>query len=79
MVECLIIGLIGAAIPLAIINIGYDKLLLLVTERFDVLNSILRFLPIQTINKTLIPISLGIGAGIGLLGSIVTVRKHLKV
>ena len=78
-VECLIIGLIGAAIPLAIINIGYDKLLLLVTERFDVLNSILRFLPIQTINKTLIPISLGIGAGIGLLGSIVTVRKHLKV
>ena len=78
-VECLIIGLIGAAIPLGIINIGYDKLLALVTERFNVLNSILRFLPIQTINKTLIPISLGIGAGIGLLGSIVTVRKHLKV
>ena len=78
-VECLIIGLIGAAIPLGIINIGYDKLLAIVTERFNVLNSILRFLPIQTINKTLIPISLGIGAGIGLLGSIVTVRKHLKV
>ena len=78
-VECLIIGLIGAAIPLGIINIVYDKVLTLVTQRFEVLNSILRFLPIQTINKTLIPISLGIGAGIGLLGSIITVRKHLKV
>lgn len=78
-VECLIIGLIGAAIPLGIINVVYDKVLTIVTEKFDVLNSILRFLPISTINKTLIPISLGIGAGIGLLGSIVTVRKHLKV
>lgn len=78
-VECLIIGLIGAAIPLGIINVVYDKVLTLVTQRFEVLNSILRFLPIQTINKTLIPISLGIGAGIGLFGSIITVRKHLKV
>lgn len=78
-VECLIIGLIGAAIPLGIIYVVYDKVLTLVTQRFEVLNSILRFLPIETINKTLIPISLGIGAGIGLLGSIITVRKHLKV
>jgi len=78
-VECLIIGLIGAVIPLGIINIVYDRILLIASERFEVLNSILRFLPISEINKTLVPISLGIGAGIGLFGSIITVRKHLKV
>ena len=37
------------------------------------------FLPIETINNVLIPLSLIIGAGIGFLGSIVTVKKHLKV
>ena len=73
-------ALSGANNMISYVSIGIIGILLaLVTERFNVLNSILRFLPIQTINKTLIPISLGIGAGIGLLGSIVTVRKHLKV
>lgn len=78
-VESLIIGLIGAAIPLGIIYLVYDYALKLVLEKFTVLNDILRFLPIETINQTLIPLSLGIGVGIGFIGSITTVRKHLKV
>lgn len=78
-IESLIIGLIGAAIPLGIIYLVYDKAINMVQGKFTVLNDILKFLPIQTINHTLIPLSLGIGAGIGFLGSIVTVRKHLKV
>ena len=78
-IESLIIGLIGAAIPLGIIYLVYDKAIAMVQGKFTVLNDILRFLPIETINHTLIPLSLGIGAGIGFLGSIVTVRKHLKV
>jgi len=78
-VESLLIGLIGAAIPIGIINFVYDKALGIVQGKFTVLNDILKFLPIETINHTLIPLSLAIGAGIGFLGSIVTVRKHLKV
>ncbi|MCR5798588.1 MAG: permease-like cell division protein FtsX [Lachnospiraceae bacterium] len=78
-VEGLIIGLIGAAIPLGIIYFIYDRALALIVERFNVLGDILKFLPVQTIFHTLVPISLGIGAGIGFLGSFVTVRRHLKV
>ena len=78
-IESLIIGLIGAAIPIGIINLVYDKALGLVQGKFTVLSDILKFLPIEAINHTLVPLSLGIGAGIGFIGSIITVRKHLKV
>lgn len=78
-IESLIIGLIGAAIPIGVINLIYENALNVINEKFSVLNDILRFLDISQINRTLIPLALGIGAGIGFLGSIVTVRKHLKV
>ncbi len=78
-VEGLIIGVIGAAIPLAIIYFIYIKAMAIIMERFSVIGSILQFLPIETVFATLIPVSLGIGAGIGLVGSFMTVRKHLRV
>ncbi len=78
-VEGLIIGLVGAAIPLGLIYFIYIKALEMILSRFSEIGSILTFLPVETIFQTLIPISLGIGAGIGFLGSFITVRKHLKV
>lgn len=78
-VEGLLIGVIGAAIPLGIIYFIYINALDIIMERFTEIGSILQFLPVETIFATLIPVSLGIGAGIGLLGSFVTVRKHLRV
>lgn len=78
-IEGMLIGLIGAAIPLGIIYGLYNIALSYVTERFAVLSSLLSFLPVEKVFHVLLPVSLGIGVGIGLLGSIVTVRKHLKV
>ncbi len=78
-VEGLIIGVIGAAIPLGIIYFIYVKAMNIILERFTEIGSILQFLPVETIFKALTPVSLGIGAGIGLIGSFVTVRKHLRV
>lgn len=78
-VEGLIIGVIGAAIPLGIIYFIYIKAMNIILERFTEIGSILQFLPVETIFKALTPVSLGIGAGIGLIGSFVTVRKHLRV
>lgn len=78
-IECLIIGLIGAAIPLGIIYLIYDKAIVMIMERFSVLSDILNFLPRETIFETLVPMLLILGGGIGFLGSVVTVRKHLKV
>ena len=78
-VEGLLIGLMGAAIPLGLIYFIYTKALEMILSRFSEIGSILTFLPVETVLNTLIPISFAIGAGIGFLGSFVTVRKHLKV
>lgn len=78
-VEGMMIGLIGSAIPLLLIYFLYDVVIGFVMERFSVLSQILNFLSVQEIFKLLLPISLGIGLGIGFLGSIVTVHKHLRV
>jgi cell division transport system permease protein len=75
----MLIGLIGASIPLGIIYFMYNMVLEYVTERFSMLSSLLSFLTVDEIFQVLTPISLGIGVGIGFLGSIVTVRKHLRV
>jgi len=78
-IEGLLIGIIGAAIPLGFIYFIYTKALEMILSRFSEIGSILTFLPVEEVFATLIPISLGIGAGIGFMGSFVTVRKHLRV
>ena len=78
-IEGMLIGLIGAAIPLGLIYVVYNVVLEYVTNRFNMLSSLLSFLTVEEIFNVLVPVSLGIGVGIGFLGSIVTVRKHLRV
>ncbi|MBP9996694.1 MAG: permease-like cell division protein FtsX [Lachnospiraceae bacterium] len=78
-VEGLIIGLIGAAIPLGLIYFIYVNAMEMILARFTEIGSILQFLPVEVVFSTLIPVALGIGAGIGFFGSFITVRKHLRV
>lgn len=78
-VEGMIIGLVGAAIPLIVIYFLYNNIITYVTNRFAILSSLLKFLPVGTIFHTLVPVSLLIGVGIGFIGSFATVRKHLRV
>lgn len=78
-IEGIIIGAIGALIPLGIIYFIYNTIVEFVSERFEMLSSLLNFLPIEQIFNTLVPVSFGLGIGIGFLGSVTTVRKHLKV
>lgn len=78
-IEGMLIGLIGSLLPLGIIYFIYNNVILYVTERFAMLAQLLNFLPIETIFNTLLPLSIVLGVGIGFLGSIVTVRKHLRV
>ena len=77
--EGMLIGLIGAAVPLGLIYSLYNYALNYVINRFMVLSGFLNFLPVDEIFHFLIPVSLGVGVGIGFLGSISTVRKHLHV
>ena len=70
---------IGACIPLGMIYAIYSTVIEYVVERFTMLSTLLNFLPVEQIFSTLIPVSLGVGIGIGFMGSFTTVRKHLHV
>ncbi|MCR5311411.1 MAG: permease-like cell division protein FtsX [Lachnospiraceae bacterium] len=78
-IEGILIGLVGAAIPLGIIYFVYNRALNFITGQFSVLSTLLNFLSIEEIFRILVPVSLGIGVGIGFFGSFTTVRKHLRV
>ena len=78
-VEGIMIGLIGAALPLGFIYTIYNVVVEYVTDRFPQLSSLLSFVAVEEVFNVLVPISLGLGVGIGFLGSIVTVRRHLRV
>lgn len=78
-VEGLIIGLIGSAIPLGLIYSLYNYIIDFINMNFNILTDLLKFVSIADIFQYLVPISLGIGAGIGFVGSFTTVRKHLRV
>lgn len=78
-IEGIIIGLVGAAIPLGLIYLLYNYVLGYIMERFSAIAGLLNFLPVQEIFATLAPVSLAIGVGIGFVGSFTTVRKHLRV
>ncbi len=77
--EGMILGIVGAAIPLAAIYFIYKRAVEYLVEKFAVLDSLLHFLSIKEIFTTLVPASLILGVGIGFLGSFATVRKHLRV
>lgn len=78
-VEGIVIGLLGSAIPIVLLYYMYDMALNYILGRFAILQSIFEFVPANKLFMTLIPISLGIGVGIGFLGSWFTTKKHLKV
>ena len=78
-IEGMLIGLIGAAIPLGFIYGMYNVVMDYMTERFPMLSSLLSFLTVEEVFGVLTPVSIGIGVGIGFLGSVVTVRRHLRV
>ena len=75
----MLIGVIGALLPMGIIFVLYNKVIEYIMQRFSTLTKLLSFLPVETIFATLLPMSIIMGVGIGFLGSITTVRKHLKV
>lgn len=78
-VEGVIIGLIGAAIPLIGLYLIYGKVVDYVATEYSFIGSLIEFLPPAEIFNSLVPIGLILGVGIGFVGSMFTIRKHLKV
>lgn len=78
-IEGLLIGAIGAIIPLVALYFMYDKAVSYIMTKFSLLNNIVDFLPVVEVYKTLLPVGIALGVGIGFVGSFFTIRKHLKV
>lgn len=78
-IEGLIMGIVGAVIPLILLYVLYGKAVEYILERFSILTNIIDFLPVMSVYRYLLPIGLLMGVGIGFVGSFFTVRKHLKV
>ena len=78
-IEGMLIGVIGALIPIGIIYVLYNKVIEYIMLKFATLTQLLSFVPVEIIFGKLLPISVIMGVGIGFLGSITTVRKHLRV
>lgn len=78
-IEGIIIGAVGSVIPLVLLYEMYQRILEYVAGRFAVLTSLFAFVSQEELFSTMIPVGLILGIGVGLFGSIITTRKHLKV
>lgn len=77
--EGILIGLIGAAIPLFVLNYAYNAITRYLLGEFSVIQNFLDIVPTSDIFSVLVPVALIMGVGIGLAGSLITTRKHLRV
>ncbi|MBP3888665.1 MAG: permease-like cell division protein FtsX [Cellulosilyticum sp.] len=78
LIEGMLIGFLGAVISMLIITGVYDWILQKTVTMTGVLSG-LSLVPTAQITQTLLPIYLGLGIGIGLIGSAFAIHKHLDV
>lgn len=78
-VEGVVLGLVGSLVPLVLVYYMYDTAVRYIIGRYSVVSNLFAFVPVKDIFVILVPVTAAIGIGLGLIGSIVTTRKHLKV
>ena len=78
-VEGIVIGFIGSALPLIVLAISYGRILSYIRCHFSLFSQGLDFLSTGEVFVILIPIALLLGVGIGFLGSYLTVRRNLDI
>ena len=75
-IEGVIIGVIGAAFSLLLVSLGYEGL----TALFISLNiAFVNFIPLSSLMGWMVLTFVVMGIGLGAVGSLIAVRKHLKV
>ena len=77
-VEGMLIGLLGACIPLSILYAVYYKVVAMLAEKFQGIFHTLNFVSIKDVFAFILPIALVMGLGIGILGSSFTLTRQLK-
>ena len=79
LIEGIVIGLVGAVIPMVTLFFGYRELVVYVMGEFNLLTGVLQFLPVVELFQTLVPVAMILSVGIGFFGSFFTTRKHLRI
>lgn len=78
-VEGIIIGFAGAAIPLLSVYFLYRNAVSYMMTKFNILSNIMEFIPLDQLFPYMVAVAMALGVGIGFVGSFFTIRKHLKV
>ncbi len=78
-IEGALLGTVGAAIPLLLLYGLYHRIVIFISGKFaGVFGGSMQFLNTEQVFSGLIPISFGIGIGIGLLGTWLTLKRQLR-
>lgn len=77
-VEGLVIGILGAGIPTLVIYFGYGYIVEYIFERFSFISTVLTFMPVEEMFRIYLPIAAILGIGLGFLGSLISLGRHLK-
>ncbi len=78
-VEGVVIGFVGAAIPAAAMYFIYKKAAAYVLEHYIQYTRLFELIPLNEIFPTILAVAMILGVGMGFLVSFFTIRKHLKV
>lgn len=78
-VEGVLIGVVGAVIPLVGMYYLYTRAVVYLIGRFQILSNMFYFIPIGEIYPVMVGVALALGVGIGFFGSFFTIRKYLRV
>lgn len=79
LVEGLLLGFLGALVPLVGIWVLYEKGMLYLEENYSMITGLVEPLALGTIFPYMTGGALMLGVGIGLLVSFVTIQRHLRV
>ncbi len=77
-VEGIVIGMAGAVIPVIILYAVYGNVVNYILTKFSFLSNILSFMPVTELFKVFVPMALILSIGLGLLGSFLSLNRHLK-
>ncbi|MBQ2753677.1 MAG: permease-like cell division protein FtsX [Firmicutes bacterium] len=79
LVEGAIIGIIGSVIPAAVCWLIYERVVMAINDAIPVIKNVFTFCSGMEIFSVLIPTALIAGVLLGVLGSMMSLRKHIKV
>lgn len=78
-VEGMLIGFLGVFIPTGLIYFGYYYIIKIVNAKFTSMSYLLTFVDANVIMRGLFPIFIALGVFVGMIGSLISIRRHLKV